>query len=71
MEETNIIIYTSQDGKTKLDITLEDETLWLSQKQLCEVYGKSKSTISEHLKAIFEDEELDKSSVVRNYRTTE
>ena len=67
---SEILIYQSQDGKTKLEVTLENETLWLSQKQLCELFGKSKSTISEHIKTIFEDEELDKDSVVRNYRTT-
>ena len=67
---SEILIYQSSDGKTKLDVTLEDETIWLSQKQLCDLYGKSKSTISEHIKTIFEDEELDKNSVVRNYRTT-
>lgn len=69
-ENSNIIIYTSDDGTTKLNVRLENETLWLSQKQLCELFGKSKSTISEHLKAIFDDEELDKNSVVRNNRTT-
>ena len=42
---SKIIIYQNQDGKTKLDVTLEDETLWLNQKQLCELFGKSKSTI--------------------------
>jgi hypothetical protein len=67
---SEILIYQSSDGKTKLDVTLEDETIWLSQKQLCDLYGKSKSTISEHIKAIFEDEELHRDSVVRNYRTT-
>lgn len=69
-ENSNIIIYSSEDGKTKLEVKLENETLWLSQKQLCELFGKSKSTISEHIKAIFEDEELERNSVVRNYRTT-
>lgn len=69
-ENSNIIIYSSGDGKTKLDVKLKNETLWLSQKQLCELFGKSKSTISEHITSIFEDEELDKNSVVRNYRTT-
>lgn len=69
-ENSNIIIYSSEDGSTKLDVKLENETLWLSQKQLCELFTKSKSTISGHIKAIFEDEELDKNSVVRNYRTT-
>ena len=69
-EISNIIIYSNEDGTTKLEVKLQDETLWLNQKQLCEVFGKSKSTISEHIKAIFEDEELDKNSVVRFYRTT-
>lgn len=67
---SEILIYQSSDGKTKLDVTLEDETIWLSQKQLCDLYGKSKSTISEHIKTIFEDEELDEKVVVRNFRTT-
>ena len=68
---SEILIYQSSDGKTKLDVTLEDETIWLSQKQLCELYGKSKSTISEHIKMIFTDEELDPNSTVRNYRTVQ
>jgi hypothetical protein len=68
--KSSILIYLDENGSTKLEVKLENETLWLSQKQLCELFGKSKSTISEHLKAIFEDEELDKNSVVRNYRTT-
>ncbi len=67
---SEILIYTREDGKTKLDVKLENETLWLNQKQLCELFGKSKSTISEHIKNIFEDEELDEEVVVRNYRTT-
>ncbi|MDD2450591.1 MAG: virulence RhuM family protein [Sulfurovum sp.] len=68
---SEILIYQSSDGKTKLEVTLEDETIWLSQKQLCELYGKSKSTISEHIKMIFTDEELDPNSTVRNYRTVQ
>lgn len=67
---SEILIYQSGNGKVKLDVMLENETIWLSQKQLCELYGKSKSTISEHIKAIFEDEELDRNSVVRFFRTT-
>lgn len=69
-ERSNIIIYSSEDGSTRLDVKLENETLWLSQKQLCELFAKSKSTISEHITSIFEDEELQRNSVVRNYRTT-
>ena len=67
---SEILIYQSSNGKVKLDVMLENETIWLSQKQLCELYDKSKSTISEHIKAIFEDEELDRNSVVRFFRTT-
>lgn len=69
-ENSNIIIYSSEDGTTKLEVKLENETLWLNQKQLCELFGKSKSTISEHITNIFEDEELNEKVVVRNYRTT-
>ncbi len=68
---SNILIYQTPNGKTKLEVTLEDETLWLNQKQLCELFGKSKSTISEHLKAIFDDEELDRNATVRNFRTVQ
>jgi hypothetical protein len=67
---SEILIYQSSNGKAKLDVMLENETIWLSQKQLCELYGKSKSTISEHIKAVFEGEELDRNSVVRFFRTT-
>ena len=69
-EISNIIIYSNEDGSTKLEVKLENETLWLNQKQLCELFGKSKSTISEHITTIFKDEELDEKVVVRNYRTT-
>lgn len=70
MEENKIIIYTSGDGQTKIDVKLEDETLWLTQAQMCELYQTSKSNVSEHIKHIFEDSELDEESVVRKFRTT-
>ncbi|QKF81749.1 RhuM family protein [Halarcobacter ebronensis] len=70
MENQNILIYKNQNGNIKVDVRFEDESIWLSQSQICELYGKAKSTISEHIKAIFEDEELDRNSVVRNFRTT-
>lgn len=63
-------IYTSEKGDVRLDVLLDDETLWLTQKQLVELYGKAKQTISEHILNIFEDGELDPTSVVRNFRTT-
>jgi hypothetical protein len=65
-----IIIYHSDDGNVKIDVKMEDETVWLSQAQLVELYQTSKSNISEHIKHIFEEGELDENSVVRNFRTT-
>lgn len=70
MPENKVIIYTANDGKTKIDVKLEEETLWLTQAQMCELYQTSKSNVSEHIKHIFEEGELDKDSVVRNFRTT-
>lgn len=71
MGENKIIIYTSIDGQTKIDVRLEDETLWLTQAQMCELYQTSKSNVSEHIKHVFEEGELDEEAVVRNFRTTE
>ena len=67
---SEFLIYQTEDGKTQLSVVLEDETLWLSQKQLTELFGKAKGTISEHIKHIFEDGELVETSVVRLFRTT-
>lgn len=68
--QSEIIIYQTEDGNTKIDVKFEDETVWLTQAQLCELYQTSKSNISEHIKHIFEEGELDESSVVRKFRTT-
>ncbi len=65
-----IIIYQTEDGNTKIDVRFIDETVWLTQQQLCELYQTSKSNISEHIKHIFEEGELDEVSVVRKFRTT-
>ena len=50
-----ILIYQTEDGHTKINVKLEDETVWLTQAQLCELYQTSKSNISEHIKHIFEE----------------
>jgi len=65
-----IIIYQSEDGCTKLDVRLDEQTVWLSQKQLTELFGKAKGTISEHITHIFADHELEEGAVVRLFRTT-
>ncbi len=70
MEKSNILIYQNEKGNIKVDVRFQDGSVWLSQAQICELFGKAKSTISEHISAIFEDGELDRDSVVRNYRTT-
>jgi len=72
MQENNsqIIIYQTESGETKLEVTFNDETVWLTQTQLCELFNKSKATISEHIKHIFEEGELMEDSVVRKFRTT-
>ena len=67
---SEILIYQNENGNIKVDVMFEDGSIWLSQAQICEVFGKAKSTISEHIKAIFEEGELDEKVVVRNYRTT-
>lgn len=64
------VIYQSENGCTKIDVRFVDETVWLTQAQLCELYQTSKSNISEHIKHIFDDGELDENSVVRKFRTT-
>ena len=66
----DVIIYQSEDGATKINVNLQDETVWLSQQQLMELYHASKSNISEHIKHIFEEGELQESSVIRKFRTT-
>ena len=66
-----IIIYQADDGETKIDVRFEEETVWLTQAQLVELYQSSKANISEHIKHIFEEGELDESSTVRNFRTVQ
>lgn len=66
----DIIIYNTEDGKTKINVRIIDETVWLTQNQICELFQTSKSNLSEHIKNIFDDEELKKESVVRKFRIT-
>lgn len=68
--ENEILIYQMEDGHTKINVKLEGETVWLTQAQLCELYQTSKSNISEHIKHIFEEGELEEKAVVRKFRTT-
>jgi len=68
--KSQIIIYKTESGETKLDVRFQDETVWLTQAQMTELFGKNKRTISEHINNIFKEGELIENSVVRNFRTT-
>ena len=68
---SEILIYQNSDGNIKIDVRLDDETVWLTQAQLCELFQKSKATISEHIKNVFAEKELDAASTVRNFRTVQ
>ena len=70
MENTNgdIIIYQTDDGLTKIDVRVENETVWLSQQQMAELFGSSRTNIIGHINNIYAEEELDKESTCRNLR---
>ena len=72
MNELNeeIVIYKAKDGQSRLEITLREETLWLSLNQMAELFERDKSMISRHLGKVFEPNELEKSSVVAKNATT-
>ena len=69
-ENNNIVIYQSEDGKVHLEVVYNEETMWLTQQQLCDLYQTSKSNVSEHIKHIFEDGELVREATVRKFRIT-
>jgi hypothetical protein len=70
MSNGEIIIYETQDGCKKIDVHLEDETVWLTQAQMAQLFGKGRTTITEHIQNIFKEGELDENSVCRNFRHT-
>ena len=62
-EKNNIVIYQSDDGKTKIDVKFENETVWLSQQQMAELFTTSRTNIIEHINNIYEEELVEKSTV--------
>ena len=70
-EKNNIIIYQLDDGKTKIDVKLDGETVWLSQQQMAELYDTTKQNISLHIKNIFDEGELDEDSTVKEFLTVQ
>jgi len=67
---SQFLIYQAEDGKTRLDVRLENETVWLAQEQMAELFDKGRTTITEHLKNIFSEGELDEKSACREFRRT-
>jgi hypothetical protein len=67
-EQNNIVIYQLEDGKTKIDVKIENETVWLSQQQMAELFSTSRTNIVEHINNIYAEEELDKNSTCQNFR---
>ena len=70
MDKGEILIYQNQEGNIKIDVRLEDESVWLTQAQMAQLFGKDKRTISEHIGNIFKEGELAEKVVVRNFRIT-
>jgi len=68
--QSAFILFKTEDDNISVDVRFEDETVWLSQEQMSVLFDKAKSTISEHIKNIFEEGELDEKVVVRNFRIT-
>lgn len=66
--DTNILIYQTEEGNTKIDVRLENETVWMTQKAIAELYQKGVNTINEHIKNIYVEEELQESSTIRKNR---
>ncbi len=69
-EKGNIILYTTPDGVSKIEVTLQNETVWLTLDQMAQLFQRNKSTISRHIKNIFEIGELNKELVVAFFATT-
>jgi len=70
LTDSSLILYQTEDGQTRVEVQLLDETVWLSQAQMSELFDKDKRTISEHIQNIFKEGELLENAVVRKFRTT-
>ncbi|MEP6646611.1 MAG: RhuM family protein [Saprospiraceae bacterium] len=68
---SELIIYQNPDGNIKIDVRLEEETVWLTQDQMATLFGKAKSTINEHIKNIYEEQELEESATKKKFGISE
>jgi hypothetical protein len=69
--DSQLLIYQNEDGDIRIDVRLEDETVWLTQDQMATLFGKAKSTINEHIQNIFKEGELDESTVLKKFGISE
>lgn len=69
-QQNSIAIFKTEDGQSHVEVHVIDETVWLPQAQMCELFDKNKRTVSEHIRNIFKEGELQEQAVVRNFRTT-
>ena len=70
MNKSEILLYRTEDGETRVDVRFVDETVWLTQRQMADLFQKDVRTINEHIRNIFEEAELDEDSVIRKFRIT-
>jgi hypothetical protein len=70
MNNSEILLYQNPDGAIKIDVRLEDETVWLNQDQMAMLFGKGRSTVTEHIRNVFKEGELDEKVVCREFRRT-
>ena len=70
-QDSFLLMYTTPDGVTKVDVTFEEDTVWLTQDQMAELFQKAKSTINEHIKNIYADGELMEASTMRKFGNSE
>ena len=69
--ESNLLIYQNQEGNIKIDVYLENETVWLTQDQMATLFGKSKSTINEHIQNVYNEGELEKAETLKKFGNSE
>jgi prophage maintenance system killer protein len=69
-QKGEIVIYRTEDGKTALNVTLKEQTVWLTQAQMAKLFGKGRTTVTEHIRNVFKEKELEEESVCRNFRHT-
>ena len=69
--DSEIIIYQTEDGTTKIDVRIKDDTVWLTQDEMAELFDKSKSTVNEHIQNIYQENELQTKNTMRKFGNSE